>query len=410
MTCPFGYGQPQGPSPTTAQAQTMVPQENFPAKTSESREGAKVHYPGYLHLDKVLGAQHLLSHDPVKNMPVHDEHLFIVIHQAYELWFKQILWEVSSVIGTFHQYTDHRIDANEMLTVCSRLRRVVSILKVCNAQFEVLETMTSMDFLEFRNFLAPASGFQSSQFRLVENMIGQRPESRVKYQKEHYWKHLGTDEEKARVRNSEDEVTLRECVDKWLQSMPGKTDDGYDFFESYKDATRSMLRDQRDAVMKKPTDEALAECTKNEASYEQIFNEELYNVAVERGDRRFSHAAIKGLLMIMHYRDHPLMNLPYTMLVRLMDIDQHLMTFRINHAQLVQRMIGNRMGTGGSSGYMYLRSTCSDRYKIFLDIFQISAYMLPNCWRPVLPDDLASQLTFAPRTAEPFATVPGKQV
>ena len=109
-------------------------------------------YTAYLRLDALLGAQQPLS-DP----PHHDEMLFIIIHQVYELWFKQILYELDSVIDIFGK---DDINESHIGTAVSRLNRIIEIQKILIDQIQVLETMSPMDFLDFRDFLIPASGFQ----------------------------------------------------------------------------------------------------------------------------------------------------------------------------------------------------------------------------------------------------------
>ena len=113
-----------------------------------------IYYGDYLHLDKILGAQKLKSIEHGKE--AHDETLFIIIHQAYELWFKQIIHEVNSIYEIFLQ---NRILPSDISVVNHRLNRVVEIQRVLNQQLRIIETMTPLDFMEFRDFLLPASGF-----------------------------------------------------------------------------------------------------------------------------------------------------------------------------------------------------------------------------------------------------------
>ena len=118
-------------------------------------------YGSYLRLNELTGLQSLLS-DPAQ----HDELLFIVIHQVYELWFKQLLHEVDAVAD--------RLDADEPLGAQRLLRRCAEIQRVLIQQLRVLETMTPNDFLTFRDHLMPASGFQSAQFRSLEFVSGRK--------------------------------------------------------------------------------------------------------------------------------------------------------------------------------------------------------------------------------------------
>ena len=130
-----------------------------------------INYGKYLELDKILTAQTLQSEK--HGYPVHDEHLFIIVHQTYELWFKQIIYEIDSIRKTFlDSEKTLQIDESKMLEINKRLSRVVMILKLMVDQIHVLETMTPLDFMDFRAYLTHASGFQSLQFRLLENKLG----------------------------------------------------------------------------------------------------------------------------------------------------------------------------------------------------------------------------------------------
>ena len=145
----------------------------------------KLTYGKYLQLNKILDSQHLKSEE--NGNQVHDEMLFIIIHQAYELWFKQILHELDSVLVMFK---GNYVQEENLGTVVSRFDRIIEIQKLLINQIGILETMTPMDFLEFRDLLTPASGFQSAQFRLIENKLGMQVKDRIKYGKQRYEKFL----------------------------------------------------------------------------------------------------------------------------------------------------------------------------------------------------------------------------
>ena len=124
-----------------------------------------MYYGTYLQLDKIIQSQHPVSYEP-GNEPAHDEMLFIIIHQAYELWFKQILFELDYCMGIFQKETinDNSEDLN---LVRHRFKRIIKILELLNQQVNVLDTMTPMDFLAFRNLLTPSSVFNSKKFKLI---------------------------------------------------------------------------------------------------------------------------------------------------------------------------------------------------------------------------------------------------
>ncbi|NBB88777.1 MAG: hypothetical protein GVX96_03180, partial [Bacteroidetes bacterium] len=145
------------------------------------RKYTSVHYKEYLQLEKILNAQNLRSEEV--GDPAHDEMLFIIVHQAYELWFKQILYELTAVRNDFKMDV---IDERRIFKAVERLNRVVEIQSLLIKQIEVLETMTPLDFLDFRSYLFPASGFQSHQFRKIEILMGLPDEQRIKYNDKHY--------------------------------------------------------------------------------------------------------------------------------------------------------------------------------------------------------------------------------
>uniref|UniRef100_A0A663DWY6 Tryptophan 2,3-dioxygenase n=1 Tax=Aquila chrysaetos chrysaetos TaxID=223781 RepID=A0A663DWY6_AQUCH len=302
-------------------------------------------YGDYLQLNKILNAQELQSEK--KGNKIHDEHLFIVTHQAYELWFKQILWEMDSVRVIFQN--GHVRDERNMLKVITRMNRISMILKLLVEQFSVLETMTALDFFDFRYYLSPASGFQSLQFRLLENKIGVPQSLRVPYNRRHYRDNFkGQDYEL--LLKSEQEPTLLQLVEAKPESEE-------------KDDDLSEFQKQKDVLL-------------------SLFDEKRHEHLLSKGERRLSYKALKGALMIYFYREEPRFQVPFQLLTSLMDIDVLMTKWRYNHVCMVHRMIGSKAGTGGSSGYQYLRSTVSDRYKVFVDLFNLSTFLVPRHWIP----------------------------
>ena len=137
-----------------------------------------LNYSDYLKLDDILNSQALKSAE--NGTPAHDEMLFIIIHQVYELWFKQVLHELDSILNIFRQ--EIVVESDVSLAV-ARLNRIIEIQKILIDQIRILETMTAMDFLEFRDDLFPSSGFQSAQFRLLENKLGLLKNERINYKR-----------------------------------------------------------------------------------------------------------------------------------------------------------------------------------------------------------------------------------
>ncbi|CAM4550887.1 unnamed protein product [Caretta caretta] len=338
-------------------------------------------YGDYLHLDKILNAQQLQSEK--KGNKIHDEHLFIVTHQAYELWFKQILWELDSVRVIFQ---NGRVrDERNMLKVVARMHRISMILKLLVEQFSILETMTALDFFDFRDYLSPASGFQSLQFRLLENKIGVPQSLRVPYNRRHYRDNFKGHENELLLK-SEQEPTLLQLVEAWLERTPGLEPEGFNFWGKFEVNVLKGLEKELAIVQAKQESEEkedlLAELQKQKEILISLFDEKRHEHLLSKGERRLSYNALKGALMIYFYREEPRFQVPFQLLTSLMDIDVLMTKWRYNHVCMVHRMIGSKAGTGGSSGYQYLRSTVSDRYKVFVDLFNLSTYLVPRHWIP----------------------------
>uniref|UniRef100_A0A023F8V1 Tryptophan 2,3-dioxygenase n=2 Tax=Triatoma infestans TaxID=30076 RepID=A0A023F8V1_TRIIF len=350
-------------------------------------------YAEYLQLDKILNAQRMLSE--VNNATVHDEHLFIITHQAYELWFKQVIYELDSVRMIFNKHKG--LDESETLEVLKRLSRIVLILKLLADQVMILETMTPLDFMEFREYLCPASGFQSVQFRLIENKLGMKQENRVRFN-QNYLCVFGRDEKGLEaIAKSEVEPSLAHLVEQWLERTPGLEPEGFNFWGKYKYNVKTMLETYYKSAMATDCESErafkLADYEKRKALFDSVLEPNIHAAYVQRGERRFTHKALQGAIMITFYRDEPRFSQPHQLLTLLMDIDSLVTKWRYNHVLMVQRMIGSQhLGTGGSSGYQYLRSTLSDRYKVFLDLFNLSTFLLPRSYIPPLSDAMKSEL------------------
>src|SRR4051794_20809780 len=249
-------------------------------------QGALLTYGSYLHLDRLLDSQHLES-DP----PAHDELLFITIHQVYELWFKQLLHEAETVRDALLA-TDAASGGRNLWFARHLLSRMHVIERLLVQQVDVLETMTPQDFLEFRQRLAPASGFQSVQFRELEFLSGAKDPGYV-----NRFRGL-TDVEKQRLARRLEEPSL------W---------DGF-------------VHVLAEAGLDTSSDEAIT------ASLRTVAHD------------RSSYADIWGLAEA------------------LLQHDELAAAWRARHVVMVERMIGARTGTGGSTGATYLRSRLDLKY------------------------------------------------
>lgn len=326
-----------------------------------------VHYHDYLQLDKILNAQ--FPESDKLQLPAHDEMLFIVIHQAYELWFKQLHHEVDSVAAIMNKPALND-NSPELQTVVHRLSRCVTILRVLVHQIDIMETMTPMDFLDFRDMLRPASGFQSWQFKELEAKLGLKFEHR--HGKEYYTAQLRPEQVDI-VKKAEGSKSVLDLLNNWLERMPFLKEGADDsFWNNYKTSYQSSL----------------AEAEKNNiGALDEIFSS-------NNGENRsLSPAACRAALFIMLYRGYPLLQLPFQLLNVLLEIDEQLSSWRYRHMNMVHRMIGTRIGTGGSTGKDYLKAA-ADKHYIFREIAQLNSFLIERRKLPLLSHDMEMRLGF----------------
>ena len=356
-----------------------------------------IYYGDYLQLNKVLDAQHLES--AKAGNPVHDEMLFIVVHQSYELWFKQVLWELESVIEIFDQEV---VPERDMGTANARLRRIRSIQGLLVETIDVLETMTPLDFLDFRDYLYPASGFQSAQFRLVENKLGLRRRDRLLLSGDVYTARFD-EADKATVEATEGQPSLYDLIEKWLERTPFLDHEDFHFWEAYRDAVQERIEADRQVVANNPNlteDERVAQLREFELVLDQhaaLFDSEKHKIEQDAGRLRLSQRAFQAAVFITLYRDQPALQEPNRLLELLMDIDEGFTTWRYRHAQMALRMIGRRVGTGGSAGAKYLEKS-AERSRIFSDLLNMSTFLVPRIDRPELPEGIVESMRFRYQT------------
>jgi tryptophan 2,3-dioxygenase len=250
-------------------------------------------YTSYLAVDELLKLQR-----PLSTGPEHDEMLFIIIHQTYELWFKQLIHEFAEA-----QRAMEAGDSHYSLAILGRIR---TILKVCVTQIDILETMTPLQFNAFRSYLSSSSGFQSAQFRMVEALLGRRDSKMAG--------HLPLD-----IQEKIKEITARNSV--W-------------------DSALAYLAKRGHAI---PT---------------EVLDRDKSTVYLANTD-------VQSVLLEVHRND------PESAMVceRLVDIDEGLQEWRYRHVKMVERTIGHKIGTGGSSGAGYLASTLFN--PTFPDLWEI---------------------------------------
>lgn len=357
-----------------------------------------VYYGDYLQLGKLLDSQAPLSRKfaDKENGECHDEMLFIVVHQVYELWFKQILHDLDSIIDSFSK--DY-VPESDLAGVVQKLERIKKIQPLLIGQFDVLETMTPMDFLEFRDLLIPASGFQSTQFREIEIKLGLNTSDRHHVDREFFLGRLN-ESDRNRLTKIESSSSILKLVEKWLERVPFTNMKSFNFWDEYQKSVEAILNEEKEIIMK--NDASLTETAKNiqlenleltRSTFKSLFDEKAHMELVKNKQRSLSQKAILNALFILLYRDESMLTIPFQVLTALMDIDENFTTWRHRHALLAQRMLGSKIGTGGSSGHIYLKRA-ADTNRIFVDLFNLSTFLIPRSRLPVIPEEIKKHLNF----------------
>lgn len=352
-----------------------------------------IYYGEYLKLDELLNCQKPKSLE--HGNEAHDETLFIIIHQAYELWFKQIIHEIDSVYQIFKK---EKVEPSELSIVNHRLSRVVEIQRVLNGQLRIIETMTPLDFMKFRDYLTPASGFQSIQFRQIELRLGLREKFRTGKAKEFFNSRLSETDRNILI-NMEKEPTLFELVDKWLARMPFARIHGFDFWFEYMNAVNKLLDadqkiiEENKTLHPKELEFELANLHATRVSYHSLLNEQDYKKLLDAGMVRMSREAKLSAIFIHLFSHEPILQLPYRLLNHLIDIDEMFTTWRYHHSIMAHRLLGTKIGTGGSSGHEYLKKA-ADNNRVFTDLFDLATYLIPEGVIPTLPKEVKRDLGF----------------
>jgi tryptophan 2,3-dioxygenase len=353
-----------------------------------------VRYDEYLKISDLLNLQDRISEQ--KGRPAHDEMLFIIIHQVYELWFKQILFELDRIQ---HIFSHNPVPDADLQLVNRGLERINEIMRILVQQVSVIETMTPFDFLDFRNDLYPASGFQSLQFRILETRLGLSSQKRVQFAGSSYLHHLPADQ-KTLIEKEMQKPSLKESLEKWLERTPFVSEGTFDFWSEYFKSVQKLFQEDMDLVKRNPRlteAEKQASLNRLEVSLQQfksLESDQEFAKLNESGFFEMSRKAILSALFIMIYSHQPILHNPHQMMDHLQDLDESLTQWRSRHALMAHRMIGSKIGTGGSSGADYLSKTASQQ-KMFSDFFNLSTFLIPRSRIPKLPEHLKKKMGFS---------------
>jgi tryptophan 2,3-dioxygenase len=345
-----------------------------------------LYYSEYLSLDQILNAQHPES--AKHGAPAHDEMLFIIMHQTFELWFKLFLFELDSVIDIFRKDFLHDED---MHLVEGRLERIVEIQKLMVDQFDVLETMSPSDFLNFRDFLIPASGFQSAQYKLIEKKIGiTLPDAHNNYS-------MSVMDTKDKQDLKQPIITLLESMSRWQERNPFLEMDGYSFEKEYEKAIREYTDYEVEKIRNHPlmSQEKIREEIKRMETFrknlECIFDDEAYDQEIAEGKKKISRKAFLSILFVRLYSQYAILQMPHRILDLIIEINEQHVLWKQRHLLIIQRMIGMKMGTGGTSGRAFLEKTIGQSY-IFSDLIEMPSYMLSRQYIPEIPEDIRRKM------------------
>ncbi len=354
-------------------------------------------YWDYIKVEELLALQSGLGQ--TDSELENDEVLFITIHQIDELWFKLIIRELVSIRDLF---AAEHVPEQSLSAAVRGIRRVALLMHSVAAHFALMESMTTRDYLAFRDKLSPASGFQSAQLREVEILLGLGADERIALGHEGSYLDALRDADgnatpaSERVRKRlEDTPSIKDAIEAWLFRTPirgSRPDDEGDaaavdgFIEDYLAAqVRQSEFNENDAV----------ELAKNEADEERLRTRYTKERASARAfltaagvddDRRATTRRVRAaLVFIESYRELPLLAWPREIVDGVIALEQSMLIFRQRHARMVERVIGRRTGTGGSAGVDYLDQTAL-KYRVFSDVWAVRTMLMRRAVLPELAD------------------------
>ena len=337
-------------------------------------------YWDYLNLEDLLSLQGGVSGDEKDLTP--DEVVFIVVHQVYELWMKLMLRDLEAARDLFAQ---DPVPDDAMGEASRKLARVRTLLELAAEHFRVVETITPRDFLNFRDNLFPASGGQSMQFRELEILLGLEEEERIPYVGQGSYRDVlrepdGSESWVLKRVNARlaDRPNLREAIDEWLfrtpidGSRPDRDGDeaavhGFveDYLTSHGRAIDDLLTHIRGFVNSDAEADQLKRRYEKEREAAAAFLRAEDEPEATRPRRRRIRAAA---LFLEVYRELPLLAWPREIVDGLVSVEQAYVIFRQRHARMVERIIGRRVGTGGSKGVDFLDEG-AQKYRVFKDLW-----------------------------------------
>ena len=360
---------------------------------NEKRSTKPPSYWEYIRVEDLLALQNGLERDDSKL--ANEEVLFITVHQVFELWLKLVLRELRTARELF--FAPH-VAEQQLSGGVRSLKRAITILRNSYPTWEVMETLTTREFLAFRDKLIPASGFQSAQLRQIEILLGLEEKDRIALGVEGgYLEALRSHDGSASPAYARVEAQLaekrsvRDAIESWLFRTPidgcGPNDkDAEARLTAFLERFLAAHAVEVDSTARRAAE--IARTNEDAAMIHRRYEGEKLSVRAfftpseaEGGARRRRIRA--AMLFIETYRELPLLAWPREVLDALVELEQQFVIFRQRHARMVERIIGRRVGTGGSAGVDYLDKTAL-AYRIFRDLWAIRTLQVRRDAAPAL--------------------------
>lgn len=352
-------------------------------------------YWDYIKIEDLLGLQAGVA-DSDAGLS-NDEVMFITIHQIDELWFKLAIRELVHVRDLFAR---EKVREQSLASAVRGIRRTALLFEQVARHFALMETMTTRDYLGFRDKLSPASGFQSAQLREIEILLGLRIEERLPLGHDNDYlralKYPDGRESPASKRveaRLTDRPTLHESIGDWLYRTPiqGSAPEDADdedtvnrFIDSYLAAQALELDDAMGHAVGAAPGEADRRRLEGRYAQEKLNARAFLTAQDAAPEQRRRWSRIRAaLLFIESYRELPLLAWPREVLDGIVELEQAFVIFRQRHARMVERVVGRRTGTGGSAGVDYLDQTAL-RYRVFRDLWAVRTLLIQRSALPPL--------------------------
>jgi tryptophan 2,3-dioxygenase len=352
-----------------------------------------MNYWDYIKVEQLLGLQTGAGDDEQRLR--NDEVLFITVHQIYELWFKLLLRELDAMRALFRQ---NPVPDQDLATAARSLRRCVTIFEVATHHWSVVETLTTRDYLGFRDQLIGASGFQSAQLREIEILLGLDDEKRVPLMSETSYRDVlrgaageSTPALERVERRSAAGPSFKHALYEWLSRTPidGSSDPGHverysdAFLAAYEKQARALLDTAGARATRSHDTKLLRERYERDIAAARMFLRSDDRPELDAGARARLRHVRAALIFLESHRELPRLAWPREVVDGTLALEQAMTVWRQRHARMVERVIGRRTGTGGSGGVDYLDETAR-RYRIFDDLWAVRSLLLRHDLVPTL--------------------------